>query len=87
LLDNYVEINFKKKLDKIKLLLKWWKLRQLTLYGKAMIINTVILAQVWFQTRIFEDRNELFISFKIRNTPNYMKEIHFLVMHEINPTH
>ncbi len=39
--------------NKITNLLTWWKTRCLTIYGKAQIINTVLLAQFWHTAKVF----------------------------------
>lgn len=41
-------INWRKKIDKIQNVLNLWKQRHLTLRGKAVVIQTLLLSRVWY---------------------------------------
>ena len=48
---NMYKANYDKAANTIEKLSNFWKTRQLTLYGKALIINTNLLSQIWYKMR------------------------------------
>ena len=48
----YTETNYKNIIEKIRKKADWWKTRQVSLYGKALVINSILLSQLWFAARI-----------------------------------
>ncbi|CAC5423437.1 unnamed protein product [Mytilus coruscus] len=42
------ELNWKDKLKKIKAITKLWKLRQLTLFGRATVVSTLLMSRLWY---------------------------------------
>jgi hypothetical protein len=52
--DEMTKINFNDKLGKIETLTKLWNLRKLTLKGKILIINTLIIPQLLYTCTVLE---------------------------------
>jgi len=48
----YTETNYKNIIENIRKKADWWKTRQVSLYGKALVINSILLSQLWFAARI-----------------------------------
>lgn len=42
------KLNWNKKITQTKSLLGWWKQRQLTLNGKAIVLNSLIMSKYWY---------------------------------------
>jgi len=53
--EKYEITNFANIAAKIAELAKWWKTRQLTLIGKVLITNTILLSQLWYVARVLTE--------------------------------
>ena len=51
------KLNYEITINKIANLSDFWKTRQLTIYGKALIINSRLLSQLWFKMRTLPNIN------------------------------
>ena len=69
---NISTINYTAKLNNIKSLTNWWKTRHLTMFGKAQIINAVLLAQVWYVGKAMSFPNKYIIQQIIREIYTFL---------------
>ena len=51
------KLNYENTINKIAKLSDFWKTRQLTIYGKALIINSSLLSQLWYKMRTLPNIN------------------------------
>jgi hypothetical protein len=75
-----IQENYNEKINKIENLLKIWCLRKLTLKGKILIINTLIVPQILYVATVLDTPkwvitkcNELIIKFLWNNKPSKIK--------------
>lgn len=66
-----VTLNWETKIKKIRSLLGWWRQRTLTLNGKAIVINSLIMSKLWYLVTV--QTVPLYIEKEIRSTiQNFM---------------
>ena len=51
--DEFIKMNYKQRLKKLENTVNWWKGRGLTLYGRAQIINSLLLPKLIFIATMF----------------------------------
>ena len=51
--DEFIQMNYKQRLKKLENTANWWKGRGLTLYGRAQIINSLLLPKLIFKASMF----------------------------------
>ena len=51
--DDFIKMNYKQRLKKLENTANWWKGRGLTLFGRAQIINSLLLPELIYITSMF----------------------------------
>ena len=55
------DVNYQKLLTKIHLITNQWEKRDLTLWGKVQVCNTLILSQFWYKLQVLPTPSSTFL--------------------------
>ena len=51
--DEFIKLDYKQRLKKMEDTANWWRGRCLTMYGRAQIINSLLLSKLIYIARMF----------------------------------